>query len=99
MDLDNLVKEGTTGAIEMKSQQIQHLIGEIERGVGLLEEMGCLVRHIDEGIVDFPAVRYGKQVYLCWRLGEPEVSYWHDMKSGFAGRSRISESEIAKAYV
>lgn len=80
-------------------QKIRELMEEIERIIGLLEEMGCMVRHIDEGIVDFPALRYGKQVYLCWRLGESEVSFWHDMEKGFAGRSRITLSEITNAYV
>jgi hypothetical protein len=85
--------------VELARQKIRVLMEEIERIIGLLEEMGCMVRHIDEGIVDFPALRYGKQVYLCWRLGESEVSYWHDMEKGYAGRSRITVDEITNAYV
>ncbi len=85
--------------MELIRQKIRGLMEEIERIVGILEEMGCMVRHIDEGIVDFPALRYGKQVYLCWRLGESEVSYWHDIERGFAGRSRITVNEITNAYV
>lgn len=91
--------EEASEASELGNKKIQELMEEIERLVDLLEDMGCIVRHIDDGIVDFPALRYGKQVYLCWRLGEPKVAYWHDMETGFAGRSRINENEIANAYV
>ncbi len=97
--LEELALKDGGEAAELSQSKIQRLMEDIERLVSLLEEMGCIVRHIDEGIVDFPALRYGKQVYLCWRLGEPEVAYWHDMEKGFAGRSRITINEIANAYV
>lgn len=97
--MQELALEEGSEASERGNKKIQELMDEIQRLVGLLEEMGCIVRHIDEGIVDFPALRYGKQVYLCWRLGEPEVAYWHDMENGFDGRSQIKENEIANAYV
>lgn len=97
--MQELALEEGGEASELGNKKIQELMDEIQRIVGLLEEMGCIVRHIDEGIVDFPALRYGKQVYLCWRLGEPTVAYWHDMENGFDGRSRIKENEIANAYV
>lgn len=99
MELDRLPTEGNLEQAEQIRAKIQALIAEIERGVTSLEEMGCIVRHIDEGIVDFPAMRFGEQVYLCWRVGEPTVSFWHDMNSGFAGRQQITERETAKAYV
>lgn len=99
LKIEDFPAQGGGEVSEIQRRELQQLIDEIERDVALLQEMGCIVRHIDEGIVDFPALRYGKQVYLCYRLGEPEVAYWHDMKSGFAGRARITEAEIVKAYV
>jgi hypothetical protein len=42
-----------------------------------------------EGLVDFPAVLQGREVYLCWKLGEPEVAHWHDLDAGFAGRQKL----------
>jgi len=42
------------------------------------------------GLVDFPALVDGKEVYLCWKLGEPEVLFWHDMDAGFAGRQSLT---------
>jgi hypothetical protein len=42
--------------------------------------------------VDFPALREGREVYLCWRLGEDEVGYWHELTTGFAGRQPLDEN-------
>ena len=54
----------------------------IERG----RELGCEVKDIDQGLVDFRTERDGREVYLCWKLGEPEVSWWHELDTGFDGR-------------
>jgi hypothetical protein len=54
--------------------------------VGELQELGLLVKDLDVGLVDFPAVREGREVLLCWRLGEDAVAYWHGPEDGFAGR-------------
>ena len=48
-----------------------------------------------EGLVDFPAVVDGRKVYLCWKLGEPEVLYWHEMDAGFRERQPLTESSLA----
>lgn len=50
---------------------------------------GILIKDVDSGLVDFPHMREGREVYLCWRLGEPSVAYWHDVDSGFAGRQPL----------
>jgi hypothetical protein len=47
---------------------------------------GIVLRDIDSGLVDFPAERDGRPMFLCWKLGEPEVAYWHPVDTGFAGR-------------
>ncbi len=54
----------------------------IERG----RELGCEVKDIDQGLVDFRTERDGREVYLCWKLGEPDVRWWHELDTGFAGR-------------
>jgi len=51
------------------------------------------VKDLDAGLVDFPAVRGGERVLLCWRVGEDEVAWWHGLEDGFAGRRRIDWSE------
>jgi len=54
-----------------------------------LENMGCVLKGIENGLVDFPALREGKEVLLCWRMPEKEIGFWHDLHSGFAGRQPI----------
>ena len=54
-----------------------------------VEEMGCEIKGIREGLVDFPSLRDGREVYLCWRMPEKEILLWHDLHTGFAGRKPI----------
>ncbi len=51
-----------------------------------LDELGVLVKDLDSGLVDFPSIRGGEEVLLCWRLGEERVAFWHGPEDGFAGR-------------
>ena len=52
-------------------------------------ELGIVVRDIDRGLIDFPAIVDGREVYLCWQLGEDEIAFWHDLESGFGGRQPL----------
>ena len=54
-----------------------------------IEGMGCEVKGTREGLVDFPSLREGKEVYLCWRMPEKEILFWHDLNTGFSGRKPI----------
>jgi len=53
------------------------------------DQIGCVVKDLDIGLIDFPALYRGKEVYLCWRLGEPDIAFWHEVEEGFAGRRPI----------
>lgn len=55
-----------------------------------IEESGVLVKDLDKGLIDFPALLQNEEVYLCWQLGESRVEYWHRVQDGFAGRKRIA---------
>ena len=57
--------------------------------MGKLEEIGCEIKGIREGLIDFPSIREGREVYLCWRMPEKEILFWHDLNTGFAGRKPI----------
>lgn len=53
-----------------------------------MKALGVELKGFD-GLCDFPSQRDGREVYLCWRLGEPEVHYWHELHTGFAGRQPL----------
>ncbi|MQA75067.1 MAG: DUF2203 family protein [Solirubrobacterales bacterium] len=62
---------------------------EVRRLLAELQELGIVVRDIDRGLIDFPAILEGREVYLCWQLDEPEVGFWHDLETGFGGRRAL----------
>ncbi|HZR96928.1 MAG TPA: DUF2203 domain-containing protein [Gaiellaceae bacterium] len=66
--------------------QVDREARELARIVDELVERGVEVKDVDEGLVDFPALRRGETVLLCWKLGEREIGYWHTIEDGFAGR-------------
>jgi hypothetical protein len=56
-----------------------------------LREREIVLRDLDRGLVDFPSMRDGEEVYLCWQEGEEEIAYWHDPDAGFAGREPLDD--------
>jgi hypothetical protein len=70
-------------------QQVGVAFLEVRRLLEVVEQAGIVLRDIDRGLVDFPAVVAGHEVYLCWELGEDEVAYWHELEGGYGGREPI----------
>jgi hypothetical protein len=65
-------------------------IGErLKSAVEKIQEYGCLIKDLDNGLVDFPTLFKGREVYLCWKLGETGIRFWHGIDEGFAGRKPI----------
>lgn len=62
---------------------------EIVRIINRIEAYGCIVKDIDLGLVDFPSMREGRAVYLCWKAGEPRIAHWHGMDEGFTERKAL----------
>ena len=54
-----------------------------------LQELGLVVRDIDRGLIDFPAILEGHEVYLCWELDEKTIGFWHELESGYGGRQPL----------
>jgi hypothetical protein len=54
-----------------------------------LEDMGVQIKDLEIGLVDFPTIYRGREVLLCWRLGEPDISWWHGAEEGFRGRKPV----------
>jgi hypothetical protein len=61
----------------------------LRNAVQQLLDLGCLVKDLDTGLVDFPTLFRGQEVYLCWKLGEPSIEFWHGVDEGFRGRKAI----------
>jgi hypothetical protein len=67
----------------------------LQAGVGALAEREIVLRDIDRGLIDFPAMRDGQEIYLCWVDGEPDIGFWHELDAGFAGRTPLEEPGAA----
>ena len=61
----------------------------MERLIARVRSHGCLMKDVNTGLVDFLSIQEGREVYLCWKYGEPSVSHYHELHSGFSGRQPI----------
>lgn len=61
-------------------------LARVDELMDRINEWGIQLRDITTGLVDFPGMRADEEIWLCWRLGEPEVAYWHGRSEGFGGR-------------
>jgi hypothetical protein len=82
---------------EAHQEELQQAEADLERGRERMQELerelaalGVELKDYFTGLVDFPAQMHGRNVYLCWRLGEPEVGHWHELEAGFAGRQKLT---------
>ena len=75
----------------MLTARMQAVIDQMQAAVARLDEWGITLRDIPSGLVDFPALVTGRQVWLCWRLGEDDVAWWHELTAGVAGRRPLAE--------
>ena len=75
---------------EEMTKAMNRLEGEVRK----LEELGCVLKDASLGLVDFPAVRLGERVWLCWKLGEDHVGFWHTRHEGYTGRKPVEEKEF-----
>ena len=70
-------------------EQFQRESHAVTQAAERLERLGVLVKDLDSGLVDFPALHEGAEVLLCWQVGEDEVAHWHGVDEGFAGRKPL----------
>jgi hypothetical protein len=70
-------------------RQVGEAFVELQAGLGALSEREIVLRDLERGLIDFPSLRDGEEVYLCWVDGEPEIAFWHGLDAGFAGRQPL----------
>lgn len=78
-----------TAELRDKRKRYRSIAGEIEKINTSLEQTGCIVKHPDEGLVDFFHLRNDRLVFLCWKVGERTVRFWHPLAGGFAARQPL----------
>jgi hypothetical protein len=71
--------------------RMQGLIDQMAAGVARIDALGLTLRDIEHGLVDFPALVSGRQIWLCWQRGEPAIGFWHGLDTGFADRRPLGE--------
>ena len=67
-------------------RRIRGLAAALTAGIRRITGQGVEIKDLDRGLIDFPSPREGRVVFLCWRLGEDRIAYWHEVDAGFAGR-------------
>ena len=65
--------------------------GQLKEAIEKIHSFGCLVKDLDIGLIDFPTRLRGQEVYLCWKLGESGIGFWHGVEEGFRGRKKIDQ--------
>jgi hypothetical protein len=83
------------GAVLQSRAQRDGLGERLKEALEKLEQYGCVIKDLDIGLVDFPTLFHGREVYLCWRMGETGIRYWHGVDEGFAGRKQIDSDFLA----
>ncbi|MGZ4338578.1 MAG: DUF2203 family protein [Gaiellaceae bacterium] len=73
--------------------ELEQLAERAAACVGELGDLGVVVKDLDLGLLDFPALRHGEEVELCWQVGEGDVGHWHPLDAGFRGRKPIDWGE------
>lgn len=71
--------------------RIKGIVDQMGASVARIDDWGISLRDIQTGLIDFPALVNGRQVWLCWQLGEGDIAWWHELDSGFSGRERLDE--------
>jgi hypothetical protein len=77
-----------------EQERLEALSHEMGMTVADAQKHGCLVKDLDQGLVDFYALNGDRLVFLCWKLGEPEVSHWHTLEGGYKERRPLQRSEF-----
>ncbi len=75
-----------------KKVELDRFAAQLQEAVSKIQQTGCVVKDLDQGLVDFPSLLEGEEVYLCWKLGEKRIEYWHGIHEGFAGRKPLDDS-------
>jgi hypothetical protein len=90
-ELQNLIESDSSYEPFIKKKQTLNVaVSNLYKSIEQLENTGVIIKSVDEGLLDFPSMRFDEEVWLCWRDGEPEIKFWHSKQEGFMGRKPLA---------
>jgi hypothetical protein len=89
--LGQLLSTGADPGGELVNDWIKNLAG-IQKRLAGFRELDIQLKDLERGLIDFPAIIGGKEVFLCWEKDEDDIEFWHDLDTGYAGRERLPEA-------
>jgi len=87
--LSDLAEKAVLGGGSRMPPHLMQAGEQLESSILAIRRHGVVIKDLASGLIDFPAERQGRQVFLCWRPGEPVVGYWHEVDGGFDGRKPL----------
>ncbi len=88
-DLESVLRHASGDGGNKVGGEYLLVLQHLNAYLSMLQDLGVELKDLDQGLVDFPSMREGKLVYLCWKRGEDRISFWHDLESGFPGRQPL----------
>lgn len=88
-ELEPVLRKALGNGGSQVASQAAVIFEELRELVERIQDSGVELKDINSGLLDFRSLRGGREVYLCWRYGEDEISFWHDLDAGFAGRQPL----------
>jgi hypothetical protein len=80
----------------LKKQELNTAISSFYKAIEDMEGTGVMIKSIDEGLLDFPSLRFNEEIWLCWKEGETEIKFWHGKDEGFNGRKPVENVDLEK---
>lgn len=94
-DLQRITNEGSKFSnFIAKKQELNSAVSRLYKEIEGLEKRGIMIKSVDDGLLDFPSLRFDEEVWLCWKYGESEIKFWHGRDEGFMGRKPLSSASI-----
>ncbi len=80
----------------LKKQEFNTALANFYRSIEEIEKTGVVVKSVEEGLLDFPSLRFNEEIWLCWKDGETEIKFWHGKEEGFNGRKPLDTFDVEK---
>ena len=80
----------------IKKQEFNSFISKFYKTIEEIEKTGIVVKSVEDGLLDFPSLRFNEEIWLCWKHGETEIKFWHGKDEGFNGRKPLETFDVEK---